>query len=70
MESSQTDIVATLIGWTPILLIMLWLVYFTKRSQKRQGSMVEVARENTEAIRENTVAMRDLIAKLNQAKGG
>lgn len=68
MESSHTDIVATLLGWTPILLLLLWLVYFTRRSQKRQGSMVEVGRENTEAVRENTAAVRELIAKIDQAK--
>ncbi len=42
---------------------IFWLI-----GKRRASTMIDVGRANTEAVRENTAAVRELIAKLDQAK--
>ena len=61
----DTSITSQFVSWLPMIAILgLWYV-FMRRSSGRQGSMIDVGRENTEAVKENTEVLKAVLAKLS-----
>ena len=67
MEDSS-GIVAALIGWLPLIIIMLVFGVWMRATARRQGSMTEVGRENTRAVEENTEAVKALVEELKRGR--
>ncbi len=62
----ETGLLAALLGWSPLIIIMaVWFVWMLIAT-RRQGSMANICRENTEAVRANTEAVKVLIEELRR----
>jgi hypothetical protein len=59
------EFIAQFIYWLPLFVIFVVWLAFTSGAARRQRSMAEIGRENTEAVRQNTDALKALLAKLD-----
>ena len=63
------SILRQVVAWLPLIALLLFFVAYMRRAFGRQTSMLEVGRENTEAVKENTRALKELLAAFEkQAK--
>jgi ATP-dependent Zn protease len=56
------------VSWFPFIVFAVLWVVFIRRAVKRQGSMREIAKENTAAVRENTEMLKAVLQKLDLSK--
>ncbi|MBA1144998.1 hypothetical protein [Mesorhizobium neociceri] len=59
------EFIAQLIYWLPLIVIFIVWLAFSSGAARRQKSMAEIGRENTEAVKQNTEALKALLAKLD-----
>lgn len=63
MERDPSVWIAVL-GWLPLIFIFLFLFVFLGRNAARNKEMLEMGRQNTEAVKANTEVLKAVLAKL------
>jgi ATP-dependent Zn protease len=62
----MTSIFSVLLGWLPLILILLFMYIVMRRNLARSSEMAAVGRQNTEAIKANTEALKAILANLEK----
>lgn len=60
----MASIISVLLGWLPLIVILLVWFIIMRRGVARSNENAEVCRQNTEAIGANTDALKAVLAKL------
>jgi preprotein translocase subunit YajC len=64
VEENSSSVVSQIVSLLPLALILLVLFYYLYRAFRRQDSIMEIGRENTQAVKENTEVLKAILVKL------